>query len=115
LLEGAWQFAFFANPLDPRSQTNSVQKEGRMPRVIVKLLAGRSEELKSKLGEELTKAIMIALSSEADSISVAIEDVKSGDWTKTVYETIFSAIRTRSTRSPATNRSEQARDPRALW
>ena len=57
-----------------------------MPHVIVKLHAGRSETVKAKLAEELTRAVMSALNSSADAISVAIEDVRPEDWTETVYK-----------------------------
>jgi len=57
-----------------------------MPHVIIKLYAGRSEETKAKLAEELTKAVKSALNSSDDSISVAIEDVKPEHWTETVYK-----------------------------
>lgn len=57
-----------------------------MPHVIVKLYAGRSETAKAKLAGEIAKAVMSALNSSADSISVAIEDVKPEHWTETVYK-----------------------------
>ena len=56
-----------------------------MPHVIVKLHAGRSEKLKAKLAEEITKAVISALNSSEDAISVGIEDVKPEHWTETVY------------------------------
>jgi 4-oxalocrotonate tautomerase len=57
-----------------------------MPHVIVKLYSGRSEKLKAKLAEEIAKAVMSALNSSEDAISVGIEDVKPEDWTETVYK-----------------------------
>jgi 4-oxalocrotonate tautomerase len=57
-----------------------------MPHVIVKLLAGRSEPQKSRLAEEASKAVMAALDCDESSVSVAIEDVQSSDWTEKVYK-----------------------------
>ena len=56
-----------------------------MPHVIVKLLPGRSEQQKAKLGEELSEAVVTALDCDESSVSVAIEEVPSGDWTERVY------------------------------
>lgn len=57
-----------------------------MPHVIVKLYPGRSEKLKTKLAEEITKAVMSALNSDEKAISVGVEDVKPEHWTETVYK-----------------------------
>jgi 4-oxalocrotonate tautomerase len=57
-----------------------------MPHVIVKLLSGRSEQQKARLAEEISKAVVAVLSSDEKSISVAIEDVSSEDWTEKVYK-----------------------------
>jgi len=57
-----------------------------MPHVIVKLYSGRSEQQKQRLAEEMTKAVMTALKSGQESISVAIEDVEPSDWAETVYK-----------------------------
>jgi 4-oxalocrotonate tautomerase len=54
--------------------------------VIVKLLAGRSELQKTRLAEEVSKAVMAALDCDESSVSVAIEDVQSSDWTEKVYK-----------------------------
>ena len=56
-----------------------------MPHVVVKLYAGRSEQQKKKLAEEITKAVMTTLSAGEESVSVAIEDVEPNDWTEKVY------------------------------
>jgi 4-oxalocrotonate tautomerase len=56
-----------------------------MPHVIVKLLAGRTEQQKARIAEEVTKAIMATAGSGEDAVSVAIEDVERKDWTETVY------------------------------
>ncbi|HUC66794.1 MAG TPA: tautomerase family protein [Stellaceae bacterium] len=57
-----------------------------MPHIIVKLYAGRSEQQKSRLAEEISKAVMTVLRLDADSISVAIEDVTPKDWADKVYK-----------------------------
>lgn len=56
-----------------------------MPHVIVKLVAGRSETQKQLLADGLARAVMTALYSDADAVSVAIEEVKLEDWNETVY------------------------------
>ena len=56
-----------------------------MPPVIVKLLPRRSEQQKAKLPEEVSEAVMTALDCDESSVSVAIEEVPSGDWTERVY------------------------------
>jgi len=57
-----------------------------MPHVIVKMLPGRSEQLKAKLAQEMTKAVTSTLNLGEDSVSVAIEDVQQEDWTEQVYK-----------------------------
>jgi 4-oxalocrotonate tautomerase len=57
-----------------------------MPHVIVKLYAGRSEQQKKKLAEEITKAVMTTLKHGEDAVSVAIEDVKPDDWAEKVFK-----------------------------
>jgi 4-oxalocrotonate tautomerase len=57
-----------------------------MPHVIVKLYAGRSEKLKSKLADVVAKAVMSTLNMGEDAVSVGIEDVKPEHWTETVYK-----------------------------
>jgi 4-oxalocrotonate tautomerase len=57
-----------------------------MPHVIVKLYSGRSEKDKTRLADEITKAVISALNSSEEAISVGIEDVKPEHWTETVYK-----------------------------
>jgi 4-oxalocrotonate tautomerase len=57
-----------------------------MPHAIVKLYAGRSEEQKAKLAEEVTKAIMSGANCPEDAVSVSIEDIEPSDWTEKVYK-----------------------------
>jgi 4-oxalocrotonate tautomerase len=57
-----------------------------MPHVIVKLYAGRSEQQKARLAEEISKTVMANLNCEEKSVSVGIEDVKPQDWAEKVYK-----------------------------
>jgi 4-oxalocrotonate tautomerase len=57
-----------------------------MPHVIVKMFAGRSEQQKAKLAEEVTRAIMIGANCSEDAVSVCIEDIAPDDWTELVYK-----------------------------
>jgi 4-oxalocrotonate tautomerase len=56
-----------------------------MPHVIVKLYAGRSEQEKADLADEIAKALRTVLKSDDKSISVGIEDVEPKDWAEQVY------------------------------
>lgn len=58
-----------------------------MPHVIVKLYAGRSEQQKTNLAEEISKAVMAVLKADEASVSVAVEDIKPDDWAEKVYRT----------------------------
>ncbi len=57
-----------------------------MPHVIVKLYSGRSEQQKARLAQEITKAVMTALKTDEDSVSVAVEGIEPKDWTEKVYK-----------------------------
>ena len=57
-----------------------------MPHVVVKLVEGRSDEQKVRLAEQIVKDVTVTLSCGEESVSVAIEDVKRGDWTEKVYK-----------------------------
>ena len=57
-----------------------------MPHVIVKLYSGRSEKDKSRLADEITKAVTAALRYGEESVSVGIEDVEPKDWADKVYK-----------------------------
>jgi 4-oxalocrotonate tautomerase len=52
-----------------------------MPHIVVKLVPGRSEQLKV----QLVKDEVAVLRCGEDSVSVAIEDVKTEDWAERVY------------------------------
>jgi 4-oxalocrotonate tautomerase len=58
-----------------------------MPHVVVTLLAGRSEEQKSLLAAQLVKDVVAILNCGEESVSVAIEDIKAGEWAEKVYNT----------------------------
>jgi len=62
------------------------QKERIMPHVIVKLWPGKSEQQKRRLAEEITEAIPTVLNYGEESVSVAMEEVESQDWTERVYK-----------------------------
>ena len=57
-----------------------------MPHVIVKMHSGRSEQLKARLAQEVTKAVTSTLNLSEDSVSVALEDIAPSDWTEQVYK-----------------------------
>jgi 4-oxalocrotonate tautomerase len=57
-----------------------------MPHVVVKMLSGRSGQLKAKLADEITKAVTSTLKLGEESVSVGIEDVEQKDWTGQVYK-----------------------------
>ena len=56
-----------------------------MPHVVIKLLAGRSEQQKQKMAEEVAKTVMRTAICAEDAISVGIEDVEPGDWDGKVF------------------------------
>lgn len=57
-----------------------------MPHVVVKLWPGKSEQQKNRLALEITDSVMSVLNYGAESVSVAIEEVKPCDWTERVYK-----------------------------
>ena len=61
-------------------------KEETMPHVIVKLWPGRSEQQKARLAEEMVKDVVEIMECGEGSVSVAIEEVSSGDWKEKVYD-----------------------------
>jgi len=56
-----------------------------MPHVIVKLWPGKSEKQKNRLAEAIIKNVMDILHYGEESVSVAMEEVKSQDWVEKVY------------------------------
>lgn len=57
-----------------------------MPHVIVKMYPGRSEQQKARLAEAIAKDVMAIANVGDEVVSVAIEEVKSGDWADKVYK-----------------------------
>lgn len=57
-----------------------------MPHVVVKLWAGRSEQQKARIADEVTRAIVATTGNGEDSVSVSIEDVEPSEWTEKVYK-----------------------------
>jgi 4-oxalocrotonate tautomerase len=56
-----------------------------MPHVVVKLWPGKSEAQKTQLAEKIAQDVMDVLSYGEESVSVAIEEVKSSHWAAQVY------------------------------
>jgi 4-oxalocrotonate tautomerase len=57
-----------------------------MPHVIVKLWPGKSEQQKTRLAEAITRDVMDILHYGEESVSVAIDEVKSQNWSEKVYK-----------------------------
>ena len=57
-----------------------------MPHVIVKLWPGKSEQQKTRLAEAITKDVMDILHYGEESVSVALEEIKSQEWLEKVYK-----------------------------
>jgi 4-oxalocrotonate tautomerase len=57
-----------------------------MPHVIVNLWPGKSEQQKTRLAQEIAKDVMDILHYGEESVSVAIEEIKSQDWAERVYK-----------------------------
>ncbi len=57
-----------------------------MPHVIVKLWPGKSEQQKTRLAEAIARDVMEILNYGEESVSVALEEVKSRDWADKVYK-----------------------------
>ena len=56
-----------------------------MPHVIVKLWPGKSEQQKTHLAEAITKDVTSILHYGEESVSVAMEEIKPGEWAEKVY------------------------------
>jgi len=56
-----------------------------MPHVIVKLWPGKSEQQKTRLAEAITRDVTEILHYGEESVSVALEEIKSSDWMDKVY------------------------------
>jgi len=62
------------------------ERGGPMPHVIVKLWPGKPEQQKTRLAERITNDVLETLDCGEESVSVAIEEVESEDWSETVYK-----------------------------
>ncbi|GGA85037.1 tautomerase family protein [Puia dinghuensis] len=58
-----------------------------MPHIIVKVAAGKTEEEKTRLTEDITRDVMKVFHLGQDAVSVAIEEIQQADWMDTVYKT----------------------------
>lgn len=56
-----------------------------MPHVKIKLYQTGSEEIKTKLAEEITKVIMTVANKPEAAISIDIEEVEESVWMEEVY------------------------------
>jgi 4-oxalocrotonate tautomerase len=74
-----------------------------MPHVVVKLLAGRSEQQKGRFAAQLVKDVMTILNCGEESISVTIEDIKAGDWAEKVYNAKIAPNREKLYKKPGYN------------
>lgn len=57
-----------------------------MPHVIVKLWPGKSEQQKASLATKIASDVMEVLNYGEESVSVALEEIKSQDWKEKVYK-----------------------------
>jgi 4-oxalocrotonate tautomerase len=57
-----------------------------MPHVIVKMYPGRSAQQKTRLAQAIVKDVMAIANVGDEAVSVAIEEVKPGDWADKVYK-----------------------------
>jgi 4-oxalocrotonate tautomerase len=69
-----------------RDKIKDHAKDRTMPHVIVRMYSGRSKQQKTRLAEEITKAVMATLNQDEAAVSVAIEDVEPKDWIEKVYK-----------------------------
>jgi 4-oxalocrotonate tautomerase len=74
-----------------------------MPHVSVKLHAGRSEQQKARIAEEVTKAVMAAANCAEQSVSVSIEDIEPEDWVEKVFKPDIVAKSDRLYKKPGYN------------
>jgi 4-oxalocrotonate tautomerase len=62
-----------------------------MPHVIVKLWPGKSPAQKKQLADRITHSVCDVLHYGEESVSVAFEEVPSGDWLEKVYKPDIAA------------------------
>ncbi len=76
-----------ANDHDPHIALCTSQFSLKLcPHVIVKLWPGKTEQQKKQLAEAIAKDVMSVLHYGEESVSVAIEEVKSADWAEQIYK-----------------------------
>jgi len=63
----------------------------KLPHVIVKLWPGKSEKQKQRLADAIAKDLMEILNYGEESVSVAMEEVRSRDWAEKVYKADIQA------------------------
>ena len=71
-----------------------------MPHVIVQLWPGKSEEQKTRLAEAIAQNVMDILDYGEESVSVAMEEIKSGDWAEQVYKPATKQARAKLYKKP---------------
>ena len=79
-----------------------------MPHVTLKLYPGRSEEVKTRLAEQIVKDVMEIAKCGEESVSVAIEEIKPADWPIKCTNRKFLTTGTSYTRSRAITRFSSA-------
>lgn len=57
-----------------------------MPHVLIKLYTGRSEAVKQRLAEEISRTVISVLGLPEESTSVAVQDVAPSRWKADVYQ-----------------------------
>lgn len=57
-----------------------------MPHIIVKHGAGKSEEQKARLTEQIVQGVVLTFGSKEEQVSIAFEEVQKSDWVTKVYE-----------------------------
>lgn len=58
-----------------------------MPHVEIKCYPGRSEEVKAKCAEEVTRAVAASMGCDESAVSVAIKEIEKEDWKSKVWDT----------------------------
>lgn len=57
-----------------------------MPHVVVKMHSGKTDQQKTAIVAEITKALMTAINSSDASISVSLEEFAPSDWAEKVVK-----------------------------
>ena len=57
-----------------------------MPHIIVKLWPGKSEKQKQQLADAIAQDVLDVLGYGEESVSVAIEEIRTEDWAEDVYK-----------------------------